>query len=162
MVATSVRAQDSTMNDRRLLPDQTSSKQLNNSEEFSESRMGFSLLKNIALDRKAIWTSPFHLHWSDGTWLFPLATVTAFSVASDRSLVHSLSDDPSRWSRYRSFSNDGVAALVGVGAGSYVWSFISRDEQERETGVLTGEAVIDSLLATQVLKHSFGRERPTA
>jgi membrane-associated phospholipid phosphatase len=162
MVAASLRAQDSTKDEGRLLPDKTRTKPLNNSEEFSESRVGFSLLKNIALDQKTIWASPFHLHWEDGTWLFPFATVTAFSVATDRSFVHALSSDPQRLNRYRSFSNDGVAALLGVGAGSYVWSYISHDEHERETGVLTGEAVIDSLLTTQALKYSFGRERPTA
>jgi len=43
-----------------------------------------------------------------------------------------------------------------------MWSFLSHDEQQRETGILTGEAAIDSLLAAQALKYSFGRERPTA
>src|SRR6266571_6002885 len=162
MLAAPLRSQDSTMNEEQLLADQSGTKQLNNSEELSPSRMGFSLLRNIALDQKSLWTSPFHLHWEDGTWLFPFATVTAFSVATDRSFVHALSSDPRKLNRYRSFSNDGVAALVGVGAGSYLWSYISHDEHERETGILSGEAVIDSLLTTQALKYSFGRERPTA
>jgi len=161
MVGTTLLAQDSPENEG-LLPDQTNSKQVNAPEEFSESRVGFSLLKNITLDQKTIWTSPFHLHSADATWLFPFATVTALSIATDRSFVHALSSDPQKLNRYRSFSNDGVAALVGVGAGSYVWSYISHDEHERETGILTGEAVIDSLLTTQALKYSFGRERPTA
>ena len=161
MVGTTLLAQDSAENEG-LLPDQTDSKQVNAPEEFSESRVGFSLLKNIALDQKTIWTSPFHLHSEDGTWLFPLATVTALSIATDRSFVHALSSDPQKLNRYRSFSNDGVAALVGVGAGPYIWSYISHDEHERETGILTGEAVFDSLLTTQALKYSFGRERPTA
>jgi membrane-associated phospholipid phosphatase len=162
MVGMTLRAQDPTKNEGQLLPDQSGTKQLNNPDEFSESRVGFSLLKNIALDQKTIWTSPFHLRSADATWLLPFATVTALSVATDRSFVHALSSDPQKLNRYRSFSNDGVAALVGVGAGSYLWSYISHDEHERETGILTGEAVIDSLLTTQALKYSFGRERPTA
>ena len=160
-IATALRSQDSTESERAL-PNQTADKQLNSPGEFSESRVGFSLLKNIALDQKSIWTSPFHLHWEDGTWLFPFATVTALSIATDRSLVHSLSSDPQRLSRYRSFSNDGMGALVGLGAGSYLWSYISHDEHQRETGILAGEAVINSLLTTQALKYSFGRQRPTA
>ena len=53
--------------------------------------------------------------------------------------------------------------LVGLGAGSYLWSYISHDEHQRETGILAGEAVINSLLTTtQALKYSFGRQRPTA
>jgi membrane-associated phospholipid phosphatase len=161
MVGRALRAQDSTENEA-LLPDRTGIRQLNTPEEFSESRVGFSLLKNIALDQKTIWTSPFHLHSADGTWLFPFATVTAFSVATDRSFVRALSSDPQRLNRYRSFSNDGVAALLGVGASSFVWSYISHDEHERETGILTGEAVIDSLVTTQALKYTFGRDRPSA
>ena len=162
MAGTTLRAQESTENEGQLLPDTTNTKQLNSTGEFSESRVGFSLLKNITLDQKTILTSPFHLHWDDGTWLFPFATVTAFSVATDRSFVRALSSDPQKLNRYRSFANDGVAALVGVGAGSYLWSYISHSEHQRETGILTGEAVINSLLTTQALKFTFGRERPTA
>jgi hypothetical protein len=161
MVGTTLPAQDSAENEN-LLPDQTNSKQVNAPEEFSESRVGLSLLKNIALDQKTIWTSPFHLRSADATWLFPFATVTALSIATDRSFVHALSSYPQKLNRYRSFSNDGVAALIGVSAGSYIWSYISHDEHERETGILTGEAAVDSLLTTQALKYSFGRERPTA
>jgi len=162
MVGTTLRAQDSTENEGQLLPDKTDTKQVNGADDFSESRLGFSLLKNIALDQKTIWTSPFHLRSADATWLFPFATVTALSAATDRSFVHALSSDPQRLNRFRTFSNDGVAALLGVGAGSYVWSYISHDEHERETGILSGEAVIESLLMTQALKYTFGRERPTA
>ena len=161
-LAMTLRAQDSDGNEGQLLPDKTEIRQLNGADEFSESHVGFSLLKNITLDQKTIWTSPFHLRSADATWLFPFATVTALSIATDRSFVHALSSDPQKLNRYRSFSNDGVAALVGVGAGSYIWSYISHDEHERETGILTGEAAVDSLLTAQALKYSFGRQRPTA
>ena len=161
MAATGLPAQDSTTSEGKFVTDESTS-QDNKSANFSESRVGFSLLKNIALDQKTIWTSPFLLHSDAATWLFPFATVTALSIATDRSFVHALSSDPQKLNRYRRFSNDGVAALVGVAAGSYVWSYISHNDHERETGILTGEAVIDGLLTTQALKYSFGRERPTA
>jgi hypothetical protein len=138
MLGTNLLAQDSTVNKAQLLPDKTDIEKANDPGDFAESRVGFSLLKNITLDQKTIWTSPFHLHSEDATWLFPFATVSALSIATDRSFVHALSSDPQKLNRYRSFSNDGVAALVGVGAGSYVWSFISHNERERETGMLTG------------------------
>src|SRR5207302_9760783 len=93
MVGTALRAQDSTENEGQLLPDQTGTQQLNDAEEFSQSRVGFSLMKNVTLDQKTIWTSPFHLRWSDGTWVFPLATGTALSMATLRSFFHALSND---------------------------------------------------------------------
>lgn len=161
LVGTTLAGQDSTEDRGQLLPDESIGQQ-SKPAEFSESRAGFSLLKNIALDQRTIWTSPFHVHWDDGAWLLPFATVTALSIATDRSFVHALSNNPQKLNRYRNFSNDGVAALVGLGAGSYVWSYLSRDDHERETGILSGEAVIDSLLTTQAIKYAFGRERPAA
>src|SRR6202521_1003239 len=160
MIGARLSAQDSTGNKGQPLPAETGIRGLNQSEEFSERRLGISLLKNIAIDQKAIWTSPARLHWADGTWLFPLAGVTTLSVATDRSFVHALSNDPHRLNRYRNLSNDGVAVLLGAGAGFYLWSHISHDDQQREAGIISAEAVIDSLLVTQGLKYTFGRERP--
>src|SRR5689334_25206520 len=132
--STVLRAQESPEKAGRLFSDQSIDRG-NKSAEFSGSRVGFTLLKNITLDQKTIWTSPFHLNWEDGTWLFPLATVTGLSIATDHSFVQALTSDPRKWKRYRNFSNDGVAVLVAAGAASYVWSYISRDEHQRETGV---------------------------
>jgi capsule assembly protein Wzi/PAP2 superfamily protein len=154
--------QDLITNQGPLLGDQADARQGYGARKFLKSRPGFLLLENMVLDQKAIWTSPFHLRSEDGAWLFPLATLTALSVATDRSFVHSLSNDANRVNRYRHFSNGGTATLLGWGASSYLWSYISHGEHERETGILTAEAVMDSLLATQALKLSFGRERPTA
>jgi capsule assembly protein Wzi/PAP2 superfamily protein len=161
-VAAPLWGQEWITNQGQPLADQTDARQAYGAQRFSKSRSGFLLLKNIVLDQKAIWTSPFHLRGEDGTWLFPFATLTALSVATDRSFVHSLSNDPNRLNRYHDFSNGGTATLLGWGASSYFWSYISHGEHERETGILSAEAVIDSLLATQALKLSFGRERPTA
>jgi membrane-associated phospholipid phosphatase len=162
MSATAPRAQDSAGNEGQLLPDTARNTDLQYGNGFTQSRFGVSLLRNFALDQKTIWTSPFHLHWDDGTWLFPLAAATALSIATDRSFVHSLSSEPRKLNRYGSFSTDGVAAFAAVAGGAYVWSYISHDEHERETGILAGEAAITSLVTTQSLQYAFGRERPAA
>ncbi|MGH9678340.1 MAG: capsule assembly Wzi family protein [Candidatus Acidiferrales bacterium] len=131
-----------------------------NAEEFTESRLGLSLLKNIALDQKTIWTSPAHLRWADGAWLFPLTAVTAGFFATDRAIPPALSANPKTLSRYSNFSNDGVYALVGAGGGLYLWGKVSHDDHERETGILAGEAAIDSLGVDTAFKYVLGRERP--
>jgi len=129
--------------------------------DISQTHMGISLLRNVALDQKAIWTSPMHLRWADGTWLFPLATVTAAFFATDRSVIHSLSSDPRTVDRYVSFSDGGVAALVGASGGLYLWGKVSHDDHQKETGLLAGEAVIDSVIVSSGLEYSLGREGPS-
>jgi membrane-associated phospholipid phosphatase len=122
--------------------------------------LGVPLLKNLVSDQKAIWTSPFHLRWADGSWLFPLAAATGGFFATDRAIPPALSTDPKKVNRYTSFSNYGVYSLVGVGGGLYVWSRISHDDHQRETGILAGEAAIDSFAVDTTFKYAFGRERP--
>jgi membrane-associated phospholipid phosphatase len=122
--------------------------------------LGLPLARNMLIDQKAIWTSPAHIHWEDGAWLFPLAAASAGLFASDRSAVKSLSSDSSKASRYISISNDGLYALVGAGGGLYLLGRISHDDHRSEAGILAGEAVVDSLGVATAFKYSFGRERP--
>jgi len=123
-------------------------------------RLGISFVKNVMSDQKAIWTSPARLRWADGNWLFPSLSVTAGFFLTDRSTAFSLSNDPVKLTRYRNFSNYGVGSLIVAGGGLYVWGRISRSDHQRETGVLAGEAAIDSLIVNTPLQFAFGRERP--
>jgi len=122
--------------------------------------LGVPFLKNLVSDQKAIWTSPVHLRWADGTWLFPLAAATGGFFATDWAVPPALSTDPKKLNRYTSFSNYGVYSLVGAGGGLYVWSKLSHDDHQRETGILAGEAAINSFAVDTTFKYAFGRERP--
>lgn len=123
--------------------------------------LGVPFLKNLVLDQKAIWTSPAHLRWADGTWLFPLAAATGGFFASDRAVPPALSTDQKKLDRYVSISDYGLYSMVGAGAGLYLWSKFSHDDHQRETGVLAGEAGIDAVAVTTGLKYAFGRARPS-
>jgi Capsule assembly protein Wzi/PAP2 superfamily len=122
--------------------------------------LGKPLMRNLVSDQEAIWTSPFHLRWTDTDWLLPLAGVTAGFFATDHAAVNSLSSDPRKTKRYVSFSNYGVGALAGIGAGTYLLGRFSHDDHRTETGLLAGEAALDSLAVTTALKYSLRRERP--
>ena len=122
--------------------------------------LGVAFLKNLVSDQKTIWTSPSHLRWADGTWLFPLAAATAGFLATDRAVPPALSTDSNKLNRYTSFSNYGVYSLVGAGGGLYVWSKLSHDDHQRETGILAGEAAINGFAVDTAMKYTFGRERP--
>lgn len=117
-------------------------------------------IADFADDQKQIWTSPFKARLSDTTWLVPLAGVTAGLFVTDRQYSASLSQNPTTLSHYKTFSDVGIAAMIGGGAGLYLFSFPAHNEHWRETGFLAGEAAINSLITVEALKYSFGRARP--
>jgi len=130
------------------------------SDDAHENSVGTPLLKHLLLDQRDIWTSPRHLRFSDADWLLPLGVLTGGLLATDTSASKNLSNSPSFVQHSRDFSNYGVASLVGLGGGMYVWGKITHNEHARETGFLAGEAAIDSVAFAEALKSATGRERP--
>jgi len=129
------------------------------SEEVA--RAGFSAhIMDFFEDQKQIWTSPARLRFSDTTWLVPLGGITAGLLVTDRQYSASLSQNPAALRHYKTFSDLGVASLVGAGAGLYVFSYPAHNEHWRETGFLAGEAALNSLVTVEALKYSLRRERP--
>ena len=119
-----------------------------------------SLPKNILTDQKKFWTTPFRMSQSQWQWTVPLALIGTSLLASDTAIQKHISPSPTTASRAVSVSNAGVAAMVGVGAGMYLWGRKTHNDPPRETGLLAGEAAIDVFLDTEVLKYAFGRQRP--
>jgi hypothetical protein len=128
--------------------------------EDRENSVGLHLLKNIANDQKAVWIGPKHLHWVDADWLVPLGGATAAMLATDSSYSRHLSSSPNRIKYSKDLSNYGLASIVGIGGGLYLWGHLTHDDHKIETGILAGEAAIDSLTPVYAMKYAFGRERP--
>lgn len=42
----------------------------------------------------------------------------------------------------------------------FLWGHVANNDQQRETGLLSGEAGIDAFLDTEVFKYALGRDRP--
>ena len=122
--------------------------------------LGVTFLKHLVSDQKSIWTSPSRLRWSDGAWLFPLAAATGGFFATDRAVPPALTTDPNKLNRWVKVSDYGLYASIGAGAGLYVLSKFTHDDHQRETGVLAGEAAIDTYLVNTSFKYAFGRQRP--
>lgn len=148
--------------DKNLVNNATSKQTDDNYESVLESpnTLGVSFLRHLLSDQEDIWTSPGHLRWADASWLFPLAAVTGGFFATDRSVPPALSTNPAKLNRYTSFSNYGLYSMVGAGGGLYLLSKFSHDDHQKETGILAGEAAIDSLGVATALEYSLGRERP--
>jgi hypothetical protein len=128
--------------------------------EDRENSVGLHLLKNIAEDQKALWIGPKNLHWVDLDWLVPLGGAAAAMIATDTEYSKHLSDSPNRIKYSKDVSNYGLAAMVGIGGGMYVWGHLTHDDHKIETGILAGEAAVDTLAPVYALKYAFGRERP--
>src|SRR5258708_7372001 len=79
-----------------------------NADEFTESRLGLSLLKNITLDQKAIWTSPTRWRSDDANWLLPFAGIAAASLASDTHISKALTRSNTLVNQSNTFSNYGL------------------------------------------------------
>ncbi len=128
--------------------------------EDDNTTIGLHLLRNLATDQKTIWLSPFHLTLGDAGWLLPLAEVSGASFDFDRSIERAVFRHQSSFNRFNSFSNYGLAAVLGGDAGLYLWGHFVHDDHKKETGTLAGEAVVDSLGVNYALQYSLGRARP--
>lgn len=125
-----------------------------------ENSLGIHLLTNIARDQETMWTSPARIRLEDATWLVPLGGLTAGLLATDRDASLHLSNNPTTLKHYNNLSNYGLASMVGGTGALYLWGHITHDDLQRETGLLAGEAALNSLGVTYALKYTFGRERP--
>jgi hypothetical protein len=128
--------------------------------EESENSVGLHLLKNIAEDQKALWVGPKSVRWVDTEWLVPLGGAAAAMFVTDTEYSRHLSNSPNRIKYSKDLSNYGLASMVGIGGGLYVWGHLTHDDHKIETGILAGEAAIDSLAPVYGMKYAFGRERP--
>ena len=118
------------------------------------------LLVEFGQDQKQIWTSPARIRISDGPWLVSVGGIAAGLFATDSGYSAALSHNSSTISHYKTLSNAGIAGLVGAGAGMYLFSFPAHNDHWRETGFLSGEAALNSLVVIEAMKYSLGRQRP--
>jgi Capsule assembly protein Wzi/PAP2 superfamily len=128
--------------------------------EERENSVGLHLLKNIAEDQKALWVGAKSVRWVDTEWLVPLGGAAAAMFVTDTEYSRHLSNSPNRIKYSKDLSNYGLASMVGIGGGLYVWGHITHDDHKIETGILAGEAAIDTLAPVYGMKYTFGRERP--
>jgi membrane-associated phospholipid phosphatase len=117
--------------------------------------------KRIVFDQKAIWTSPLHIKPMDAMWILPLAAVTGTMIGSDQhtmtDLIHINLNDQQH---FNTLSNAGIAALGVAPATMYLWSLNHYAPQAHETGLLSGEALVDALAFSEAIELVTRRERP--
>ena len=117
--------------------------------------------KNILRDQKAIWTAPFRLERHDAKWVIPstigfMALVTTDRMTGDEMLEHERQVKASRI-----VSDAGSIYALGAFTGAvYLIGRNKNDDRARETGLLSAEALINSVIVEGVLKGISERARP--
>jgi membrane-associated phospholipid phosphatase len=121
-----------------------------------------SLPRNLFLDQKDFWTTPFRMTEAQWQWAVPFAFAGTALVASDTAIEEHVPTNPTTVSHAVTASNAGLAGFAAVGGGMFLLGHAAHNEQERETGLLSGEAGIDAFLDTELFAYAFGRDRPFA
>ena len=117
--------------------------------------------KNILRDQKAIWTAPFHLERSDAKWLVPASVGWMALVTTDRITGDEIGESERQVTASQRISQAGAVYSLAAAAGTFY--FVGRaknDYRARETGLLSAEAMIDSLVVEGALKGITRRGRP--
>jgi hypothetical protein len=114
----------------------------------------------ILKDQLAVWTSPARIRAHDLIWLLPLGAATGLTLATDTDAMRDLSHNPSFNKDSVNASNTLLGSEIAVPVALYGAGLIKGDAHAREAGMLSGEALADSVVLDQVTKIIFRRERP--
>lgn len=116
---------------------------------------------HILEDQEAIWTSPMRLRAHDLVWLAPLAVATGAGIATDHHVMGSVVSHDSGFNHANLDTSNGlVGGLIAAPVALYGFGHFQNNAHARETGILSGEAVVDGVVVEQGMKLIFWRERP--
>jgi len=120
-----------------------------------------SLPRNFLQDQLDIWTSPARIRWDDARWFIPLATATGLLIGSDHHTMTVLvRANPKAQHQANEVADAGVGVLGGIPLLMFAGSYLTYSPHARETALLSGEAVADSLVVSEAFQYAFSRERP--
>src|SRR3989442_4999399 len=125
-----------------------------------QNTLGWSFVKHLASDQKTFWTSGKNLDRESLKTFVPFAAFTGLLVTSDSWLAQQVPDKPNQLNRSNHISQYATYCLARAAGGSLLWSHLTQDDRVRETGFLSGEALLNSTAATFALRGITRRERP--
>jgi len=116
---------------------------------------------NVLMDQKDIWTRPFHMNRQEAIPWILVGAGTAALIATDRRSSRALPNTLDQVSISKDISNVGaVYTVLPITVGMYIGGAIAHNAKARETGVLAGEAIVDTLIEVGVLNAITRRPRP--
>ncbi len=118
--------------------------------------------RHFLQDQKAIWTSPVRIRDSNALGPVLLVLATTVVISADHQVMSSSKlIDPSLNSHASTASSGLLGGFVAAPVLIYGLGDLHHDEHATETGILGGEAMLDSLVVDEVIKLVSLRERPT-
>ena len=115
-------------------------------------------VKHLAEDQSTFWTAPAHFRVKDLQWAVPFVGATAGFMAGDSWIAKQI--PLSKVQTSKTFSDYGAYSLIGAGGGAFVLGHILGNDQMSESGLLSGEAAINSTAVAYLLKEITQRPRP--
>jgi hypothetical protein len=117
---------------------------------------------NLLKDQGAIWSSPARIRDNDLHYLVPLGLMVTLAVATDhQAMSEVVSQKMSLNDKSTQASNALLSPFLAAPVVMYAAGHLADSDHARETGILSGEAMVDSLVVEQGMKLIFLRERPT-
>ncbi len=118
--------------------------------------------RNLLHDQAAIWTSPLRLR--DNNIAVPALVVLATTVAitTDHEAMTELIDHHSSLKNEANTASQGLTGgFIAAPAAFIAMGYMRHNYHAQETGILGGEAILDSLAVNEAVKIISRRERPT-
>jgi membrane-associated phospholipid phosphatase len=125
-----------------------------------DNRLVSPFMKHLVIDQEQFWTEPFRLRWPDAKVLAPFAAFTGALMAGDHWISQQVPNKTSQINRSKNISDYATYSLIGAAGGSYLWGHLSHNDHLRETGLLAGEAALNSTAVTYLFKTITQRPRP--
>jgi len=123
-----------------------------------ENHLVSPFVKHLAEDQSTFWTAPAHFRVKDLRWAVPFVGATAGFMAGDSWISKQIPLNKVQTSK--TFSDYGAYSLIGAGGGAFVLGHILGNDQMSESGLLSGEAAINSTAIAYLLKEITQRPRP--
>jgi membrane-associated phospholipid phosphatase len=123
-----------------------------------ENRLLSPFLKHLASDQKQFWTAPSHFEVKDLKWIAPSTAVLGAFIASDSWWAKQVPEKHVATSK--TISTYGTYSFLGLSGASFLLGQVKRNDHLSETGLLSGEAVLNSLAVAYLLKTTTQRSRP--
>ena len=120
-----------------------------------------SMPQHILEDQEVIWTSPARIRDANAAGPILLVVATALTMTIDHQAMSSSKIVESSLNSHSETASNGlVGGFVAAPVIIYGLGHIHHNDHATETGILGGEAIVDSLAVNEVLKIVSRRERP--